>query len=253
MLLSASGRRPNLRGRVTYALLLGVKHLSRLLWSHEVEWVGDVPEDPWAGVGDIRVLAILNHTSLYEPILAGAAPNALLREVARHGVAPIARKTVRRPLVGAFFRLVARRVVPITRERDRTWAAVLDHADDPRAMVIILPEGRMMRRTGLDAHGDPMTIRGGIADILETVPEGRMLLAYSGGLHHIHAPGDAWPRLFRKIELRLEVVDIPAYRERRRREAREEGTDFKAAVVEDLTSRRDRHCRREPLAPREAS
>ena len=241
--------RGGLRTALTYALLLGVKHLSRLLWSHEVEWVGDVPEDPWARVGDIRVVAILNHTSLYEPILAGAAPNAFLKEVARHGVAPIARKTVRRPLVGTFFRLVAGRVVPITRERDRTWEAVLEHADDPRAMVVILPEGRMMRRTGLDAQGNPMTIRGGIADILETVPEGRMLLAYSAGLHHIHAPGDTWPRLFRSIGLRLETVDIPTYRERRRREAEEDGKGFKAAVVEDLTRRRDHHCRPPSPAP----
>ena len=62
---------------------------------------------------------------------------------------------------------------------------------DPDAMVLILPEGRMKRATGLDSEGKPMTVRGGIADILETIGEGRMLLAYSGGLHHVQAPGRA--------------------------------------------------------------
>jgi hypothetical protein len=37
-------------------------------------------------------------------------------------------------------------------------------------MVLMAPEGRMKRADGLDAHGQPMTVRGGIADILEVVP-----------------------------------------------------------------------------------
>lgn len=248
-----------MRAYATLPLLLAIKGVSRLLFRFEVGWVGDPPPDPWDG---IRILAILNHTSLFEPILAGAAPVGLLRQVARHGVAPIARKTARRPIVGRFFRLVARQVVPITRERDETWEEVLARIDDPEAMVVILPEGRMRRRTGLDAHGEPLTIRGGIADILDSVRDGRMLLVYSGGLHHVHAPGDALPRPFRTVRLKLESVPIAAYRAARAAEAAETAkaavpaaaaqasggmrNGFKAAVIADLTRRRDRHCPTRP-------
>lgn len=226
-----------MRSHLVFLLLLAIKGVSRLLFRHDVRWVQEPPADPWS---DIRIIALLHHTSLYEPIFAAAAPNRLLRDVARHGVVPIARKTAARPLVGAFFRLVAGHVVPITRERDRTWQEVLSKVHDPRAMAIILPEGRMMRRTGLDAHGQPMTVRGGIADILLAIPAGRMLLAYSGGLHHVHAPGDRWPRPFRTVRLRLESLDLAEYRNRMLDVEGRAG--FRAAVVQDLTRRRDRYC-----------
>ena len=119
--------------------------------------------------------------------------------LARHGVVPIAKKTSDRAVVGRFYNLVAQRVISITRERDETWSEVLRQID-PDAMVLILPEGRMKRANGLDAQGKPMTVRGGIADIVETMGDGRMLLAYSGGLHHIQVPGQGLPRLFKTIQ-----------------------------------------------------
>ena len=87
-----------------------------------------------------------------------------------------------------------RHVVRVTRRRDETWAEVLERLHDEEALIVILPEGRMKRRTGLDLDGNPMTIRGGIADIIESVPDGRLFIGYSGGLHHVHAPGDRFPR-----------------------------------------------------------
>ena len=99
---------------------------------------------------------------------------------------------------------------------------------------------RMKRATGLDSDGKPMTVRGGIADILETMGEGRMLIAYSGGLHHVQSPGDRFPRLFRTVRLRLEVVDIGAYRNARLEESGAKG--FRRAVVADLERRRDEVC-----------
>lgn len=225
-----------MRRYVVFLLLLLLKLASAALFRVRLEWVGERPDDPWS---DLRILAILNHTSLFEPIFAAVAPLRLLWRIAGHGIAPVADKTAARPVVGRFFRLVARQVVPITRERDQTWGDVMSRVRDPRALVVILPEGRMKRRTGLDAYGHPMTIRGGIADIIRAIPEGRMLLAYSGGLHHVHAPGDRFPRLFRKVRLRVEVLDLARYRRERLDEAGPE--DFKAAVIADLTRRRDRH------------
>lgn len=226
-----------LRTGLTYALLRGVKGASRLLYHHDFRWVGPVPDDPWA---DVRVVAVLNHTSLFEPIFAGAVPNRFLRDVAERGVVPVARKTADRAVVGRFFRSVAGNVVSVTRERDESWNRFVEACRDRSAMAVLLPEGRMMRRDGLDAYGQPMTVRGGIADVLRCVEEGRMILAYSGGLHHVHAPGDLLPRLFRTVRMRAQSVDIAAYRRRLLAEAGDEG--FKKAVVEDLTRRRDRHC-----------
>jgi hypothetical protein len=160
--------------------------------------------------------------------------------VASHGVVPAAEKTVNRRVVGFFFRSLAAHVVSITRERDHTWREVLARID-PDSMVLILPEGRMMRRNGLDSNGQPMTVRGGIADILEATPDGKMLLAYSGGLHQIQAPGDRLPRPFRRIWLNLETVDIAAYREALLARTGP-GVAFKRLVVDDLERRRDACC-----------
>jgi 1-acyl-sn-glycerol-3-phosphate acyltransferase len=226
-----------MRSYFVFLLLLLVKLVSRAFYRVRLDWVRDEP-DPWS---DMRVLALLNHTSLFEPILVGAAPNRLLWQIAAHGVIPVADKTIARPLAGRFFRLVARHVIPITRERDDTWDLVLARIQDPRALVVILPEGRMMRPGGLDKDGRPMTVRGGIADILATVPDGRLLLVYSQGLHHVHAPGDRFPRLFRTVHLRGETIDIPTYREELLLEAGEPG--FRGAVIRDLTRRRDECCR----------
>jgi len=224
------------RSYIVFLILFAVKVFARIFYRIDVAWIGDPPADRWRHV---RLAAILNHTSLYEALFTGACPNHFLWRLARHGVVPIAQKTTDRALVGRFYGLVAARVVSITRERDETWSEVLRQID-PDAMVLILPEGRMKRATGLDSQGKPMTVRGGIADILETMGEGRMLLAYSGGLHHIQAPGDRFPRLFKPIRLRLEIVDMAGYRAARLEEAGAKG--FRRAVTRDLERRRDLYC-----------
>lgn len=225
-----------MRSYVVFLVLLVVKYFSRIFYRMEVHWIGEIPPEPWR---NIRLTAILNHTSLYEALFTAAVPNRFLWRLARHGVVPIAEKTARRALVGRFYSLVAARVISITRERDETWSQVLREID-PDAMVMLLPEGRMKRASGLDAQGKPMTVRGGVADILEASSDGRMLIAYSGGLHHVHTPGERLPHLFKTIRLGLEVVDIAQYREARLAEGGAKG--FRRAVVNDLEGRRDVIC-----------
>ena len=229
-----------MRSYIVFLILFAVKVFARIFYRMDVAWIGDPPADRWRR---IRLAAILNHTSLYEALFTGACPNHFLWRLARHGVVPIAQKTTDRALVGRFYRLVAARVVSISRERDETWSEVLRQID-PDAMVLILPEGRMKRATGLDSQGKPMTVRGGIADILETMGEGRMLLAYSGGLHHIQVPGERFPRLFKPIRLRLEIVDMAEYRAASLEAGGAKG--FRRAVVRDLERRRDLHCPVDP-------
>jgi hypothetical protein len=127
--------------------------------------------------------------------------------------------------------------VPLTRQRDHTWVEML-RSIDPDSMVVIAPEGRMKRANGLDANGQRLTVRGGVADILEAIPHGTMLIACSGGLHHIQVPGQRFPRLFQRAAILLQELRIEDYKESVARA----GGDFVAAVRADLEGRRDRHC-----------
>ncbi|HSM13886.1 MAG TPA: hypothetical protein VLA66_07435 [Thermoanaerobaculia bacterium] len=225
-----------MRKYFVFCFLAWLRLIAKTFWRVRQAWVGPVPDDPWRG---LRLVCFLHHTSLFEWLFIGAVPLRFIWRVAAHGVVPAAEKTIRRPLVGLFFKAIAAHVVSITRERDHTWRSVLSRID-PDSMVIILPEGRMMRPGGLDADGRPMTVRGGISDILDAIPGGPMLIAYSGGLHHVQAPGEHLPRLFRTIDLNIEWLDLGAYRDEIRARS---GSDaaFKRSVVVDLESRRDRH------------
>jgi len=222
---------------LTFGLLVALKRLSRIFYKYDFRWVGGVPNSPWKQ--DYRVITILNHTSLFEWLFLGDLPPGFLWRIASRALVPAADKTLRRPLVGWFFKMLAPRVVPISRQADHTWQAVISQID-PESMVIILPEGRMKRADGLDKNGRPMSIRGGIADILRAIPDGKMLIAYSGGLHHIQVPGQFLPKPFKTLAMTLEAVEISDYREA----LETDGTidSFKAAVKADLTERRDTYC-----------
>jgi len=197
-------------------------------------WIGPTPPDPWK---DIRLVVFLNHTSLFEPVFLGGVPNSFIWRLAAHGVIPAADKTTGRPLVGLIFKFVAHHVIAITRERDHTWFAVLQKID-PSSMVVIAPEGRMKRANGLDVNGNPMSVRGGISDILQAIRSGRMLLAYSGGLHHVQIPGRI-PNVFATVRMRLENLEIADYIDEMISRG---GPDmFKKTVMKDLDRRRDEY------------
>ena len=209
---------------------------TRIFYRFDFRWLDPVPENPW---GRYKVLTILNHTSLFEWLYAGGVPLRFLWFISGHAMVPIADKTINRPIVGRFFKLLAPHMVPITRQADRTWKEVLDRVNED-VMLIILPEGRMKRADGLDRDGNPMTVRGGIADILAAIPEGTMLIAYSGGLHHVQAPGELLPRPFKTLRMTLEEVDIPTYRDSFNHHS--DPQEFKNLVKQDLAERRDRYC-----------
>lgn len=196
-----------LRVLVSRMLVLMVYAFSRVFYRHEVSWVSPPPEDAWENV---RVFALLNHTSLLEPLLFGAFPLSFLWEVAPRATLPGADITMNRPLIGRFYRWLSPRTVSISRKRDDTWAAFLEQISDT-ALVALAPEGRMMRADGLDKDGKPMSVRGGITDILRRIGSGKLLVAYSGGLHHVNLPGEGKLRLFQTLKLRLEVLDIREY------------------------------------------
>jgi hypothetical protein len=220
---------------ITFALLIAVNTAARVFFKLKNEWITPEPENYALNT---RIIAILNHTSLYEPLIAGFAPYNLLWKFARHGLLPVAEKTMKRG-IGLFFRLLVRHPIVVTRQRDKTWYNVLNKVDS-KAITIILPEGRMKRADGLDSEGREMTIRGGIADILDVLPDGRMLMVYSGGLHHIQVPGELLATPFKTVRVRMEMIDIPTYKEDLKRDYPD--LKFRGAVIADLTRRRDEYC-----------
>ena len=224
------------REKMVYGLLRTVKVLSRCFYRFDISWVNESPDPSW---DKIRLVSFLNHTSLFEPLFVGWFPNEFLKRIASNGLMPVADKALQRPVMGYFFNLVAGNVISISRLKDRTWWNLLNQIQ-PDTMVIIMPEGRMMRKGGLDKNGRPMTVRGGIADLIQRIPDGRILMAYSGGLHHVQAPGQLIPRMFKTIQMRLESIDIRQYREKLLERSGYKG--FTAAVVNDLELRRDRFC-----------
>ena len=225
-----------LKGKLTYTTLLGIKALSAIFYRFNVSWVGETPPDPWS---DLRLVLLLNHTSLYEPLFTGCLPNRFLKNIAQSGLIPVADKTLSRYLIGYFYRIVAKNVVPITRLRDDTWEMFLKMVTS-KAIVIMAPEGRMKRATGLDVDGKPMTVRGGVADIIQKLTSGRMLIAYSGGLHHVQTPSQLIPRLFKTLHMKLENLDIAEYKNNILRLCGQE--KFKYGVIADLEKRRSCYC-----------
>lgn len=196
----------------------------------EHTWLNGSNKDSWK---NLKLIVFLNHTSLFEPLFLGAVPWPVLWRLAGNIIAPGADITLDRPFAGFIYRYMMPKIVSISRERDGTWDKFMN-AIEPESVVIIAPEGRMKRVDGLDKHGKPMTVRGGIADILEMLPDGEMVIGYSGGLHHVQIPGQGFPKLFKRIKVQTEKLNIQEYIFEMRAVP---DTKFKVAVTSDLNER----------------
>jgi hypothetical protein len=75
--------------------------------------------------------------------------------------------------------------------------------------------------------------------VLLAIKDGRLLLAYSGGLHHVQVPGHL-PNVFKTVRMNLEVLDMAKYIEEQMANGGPE--QFKKNVMRDLDARRDRYC-----------
>lgn len=219
-----------------FCFLLIVKLCVRTVYRFDKAWINTKPNQ----FKDVKLFVLLNHTSLFEPIMVGAFPNALLWQMAKRFVYPVADKTLDRPLVGLLFRLFAPRTVSLTRHRDNSWEHFIALAKAKNSFIGIAPEGRMKRLNGLDKNGKPMSIKSGVADIIKLLDSGKMLVLYSGGLHHIQSPGSGIPKLFKKVHLKFETFDIEQYKESVIK--LKEDDAFAKAVISDLEIRRDSNC-----------
>lgn len=215
---------------LTRGLAFSVKALTHLFFRVEVSWVSPPAEDAWQ---NIRVFAFLNHTSLLEPLFLAAMPASFLWDAASRTLIPGADITMKRPIVGRFFKYFSPKTVAITRKRDESWDHFLAQIQ-PDSLVALAAEGRMMRANGLDKDGQPMSVRGGIADILRIVGQGKLLVGYSGGLHHINIPGQRAFRLFKTIRIRYELIDIADYLASFQTDSR---LELRSLIAHDLEAR----------------
>lgn len=199
------------------------------------QWVSSPPDKNWK---DVRLILILNHTSLVEFVYTTAMPTKFLWQMAQRLVFPVADSSLQKPQ-GKMLKLFAPRIASLSRKRDETWQGFLELlASD--SILIFMPEGRMKRPDGLDKDGQPMTVKSGICDLLPQFSGENMIIAYSGGLHHVMAPGQSFPRPFRKLAVNLESINVDKYLasfadisdEKQRRDA----------ICRDLEQRRDKHC-----------
>ena len=213
---------------VSFSILLGIKILTNIFYRFRIGW--PEKEIVWA---DVRLIVFLNHTSLFEFLYVGFLPVHFLWRLSRRMVIPGADKTLNRPLVGIFFKLFSPGMISITRKRDDSWNQFM-HSIYEDSIILIAAEGRMKRKSGLDLEGKKMTVRPGVIDILKELHRGQMVIAYSGGLHHVQIPGEGTPRLFKTLKMNLEVFDIADYKAG----FPEPGTSkWKLAVLEDMQHR----------------
>jgi hypothetical protein len=219
-----------------FLFIATIKLVAKVFYRFEVTWVQSHKLADWK---QIRVFAFLNHTSLFEPLFLASMPWHFLWYGSKHVLLPIADKTMNRPVLGPLLSLLAPDVVSITRKKDETWEGFL-HKLGPESVVCLAPEGRMMRANGLDSAGKPMTVRGGVADILQHIDDGYLLFAYSAGLHHVQTPGERLPRIFKKIKIKYEAILVSNFK----KEIGEvlNSREFKLAVVKNMQSRREQHC-----------
>lgn len=215
----------------SFLILASIKILVHLFYRSQFTWN---PPREEIRFDEVRLMVLLNHTSLYEPLFLSELPFGFLWRIANRIYLPIADVTLARPIVGMFYRMMLPRVFPITRKSDASWQNYLSSIE-AQDLVLIAAEGRMKRPNGLDKSGKKMSIRGGVADIIDRLEGGILLLCHSGGLHHIQKPGQLLPRIFQPIRMHVTAIPIPEYKGRFSGNPRER----KIQIVADLQGRLD--------------
>ncbi|MES2526166.1 MAG: hypothetical protein V4598_03740 [Bdellovibrionota bacterium] len=217
-----------------FLILALVKTLSHVFYRQDFKWITDKPDDVWERS---RLFALLNHTSLYEPLFIQGWSYSFLWKITSHLSVPGADVTLNRPIVGMFWKLMMPNISSVSRKSDNTWSSYLQSIKE-NSIVLIAPEGRMKRPDGLDKFGKPMTVKPGIADIILAIPEGGMVLCISGGLHHIQKPGQHIPNFFKTIKMNFVYLDLVEYRKKFSGTPREQ----KLMITKDLQKYLETSC-----------
>ena len=103
--------------RITnFLALASIKIFARTFYKVENRWLHNHEEDPWKGV---KLIALLNHTSLFEPLYLGVAPWRMLWRIAGRIIAPGADVTMDRPIAGRFLKYVAPKMSAVLSKEDK--------------------------------------------------------------------------------------------------------------------------------------
>ncbi len=217
---------------IRFVFLAVLKTLGYLFYPSKLDWVSRPPDD-WS---QVSLVLILNHTSLFEFVYGVAVPYRFLWLLSRRLVIPVADVTLSRPIAGFILSRLSPKTIGISRKRDESWQKFLAgvHQDD---ICIFMPEGQMKRKDGLNKDGGPMVVRHGVYELLSKFRGKNMLLVYSKGLHHVLAPGDVFPKIFKKIEASVEFLEVNTYLSQFSQEEQP-----RKALAKDLQTRRDRYC-----------
>ncbi len=218
-----------LKRLIPFTILMMVKIFSHVFYRAKYTWLTEKPESPWTHA---KIIALMNHTSLWEPLYIQEFSPKYLWHLSGHLNVPGADITLNRPIVGRFWKLMVPGITSISRKKDATWDTYMSTIEKD-SIVMLAPEGRMKRPNGLDKNGKSMTVKPGIIDIIEDLNEGGLILCLSGGLHHVQAPGQLLPRLFKDIQMNFVYLDIPTYKAQFSGSLREQ----KMAMVNDLQRR----------------
>ena len=103
-----------------------VKLFGQIFYRFEGRFIGDQDPD-WT---DVKLIMLINHTSLYEPLFLGVAPLGILWAGSSRFLVPGADKTLNRPIVGWFFKNLVPRMISISRKRDHTGTTSQIKSDD---------------------------------------------------------------------------------------------------------------------------
>lgn len=209
--------------------------IAHIFYRAEFRWITQHDKDPFKNV---KIIALLNHTSLFEPLYISAVSFSFIWRLTKHVSVPGADITLNRPIVGKLWKLMMPNIASVSRKQDDTWKNYLNSIDS-NSIVMIAPEGRMKRPNGLDKHGRPMSIRPGIIDIIENVSEGGMILCFSGGLHHIQSPGQMIPKVFKPLKMNLAYLDLVQYKQQF---SHLSSRERKIAMLSDLQKRLEKDC-----------
>lgn len=218
--------------KIRYSFLAGLKLAGYAFYPSKLKWVGKKP-DSW---DDISLILILNHTSLFEFVYGVTLPFDFLKQLSSRLVIPVADKTLDKPVSGFILKNLAPKTIKLTRKRDDSWQDFLNQIDNDN-ICIFMPEGQMKRKNGLDKNGNPMKVKTGVYELMQKYRGRNMVFVYSHGLHHVLAPGDKVPKIFKKIEAGIEMLSVDDYLANY-----EDKDDAAKLVAEDLQARRDKYC-----------
>src|SRR5665647_593599 len=104
---------------ICFFILVTIKIVSMVFWRLEYKWLNPTPPDPWKKA---KMIVLMNHTSLFEPIYVQAFSFSYLWYLSARMNVPGADITLNRPIVGRFWKMMVPNIVAVTRRNDGSWA-----------------------------------------------------------------------------------------------------------------------------------